>query len=107
MVFYGKFFQVSTKPFFDVQSQQVKVKICGLTNRADAESAIEAGADALGFNFYAAGKRYVDLPVERGRIQDLPEESARVGVVANIDFGEARRLLGEEVVDAVPLRGHE
>ena len=107
MAFYGEFFQVSNKPFFDVQSQQVKVKICGLTNRADAESAIEAGADALGFNFYAAGKRYVDLALERRWIQDLPEEVARVGVVVDMDLEAARRLLEEDLFDALQLHGKE
>jgi phosphoribosylanthranilate isomerase len=96
-----------TKRFFEVQSPQVKVKICGVTNREDADAAIEAGADALGFNFYAAGKRFIDLARERRWIQDLPVAIARIGVVVDMDLEAARGLLEEGLFDALQLHGSE
>jgi len=37
----------------------VRVKICGFTRREDAEYAIEAGADSLGFVYEPASPRYI------------------------------------------------
>ncbi len=37
-----------------------RIKICGINTVDDARSAAEAGADAVGFNFFPASVRYVD-----------------------------------------------
>ena len=39
---------------------RTRVKICGITNRADAELTVSAGADALGLNFYPPSPRYLE-----------------------------------------------
>lgn len=59
-----------------------RVKICGLTNPADAEWAIECGADALGFVFERQSPRYVGEELSwLSSMSPLPPKVAVFGVV--------------------------
>jgi phosphoribosylanthranilate isomerase len=60
-----------------------KVKICGITNVADAEMAIAAGADMLGFIFHGQSRRFVPLPALAEITGHLPAHVLRVGVFVN------------------------
>ncbi len=40
-------------------NQRTRIKICGLTREADVDAAVQAGADAVGFVFYAGSARAV------------------------------------------------
>jgi phosphoribosylanthranilate isomerase len=61
----------------------VKVKICGITNWADARRAIESGADLLGFNFVPTSPRYVTPAKARRMVKKLPGNITAVGVFEN------------------------
>ena len=85
----------------------VRVKICGLTNAADAVAAAEAGADALGFMFFADSKRHVTLPVATAIIRELPPLISKVGVFVNATAEEIRRAVAETGIDTLQLHGEE
>jgi phosphoribosylanthranilate isomerase len=61
----------------------VKVKICGITNWADASAAVKAGADLLGFNFYRKSPRYITPAAAARIISRLPKGFRAVGVFVN------------------------
>lgn len=63
--------------------KKVKVKICGITNWADARCACEAGADFLGFNFYRESPRYISPARARRIVRRLPSRVHAVGVFVN------------------------
>lgn len=83
------------------------VKICGITNLADAHAAVAAGADALGFNFYRPSPRYIAPQDARAIIDQLPESVLKIGVFVNEDLKSLSLVLTEARLSAVQLHGHE
>lgn len=84
------------------------VKICGITNLADALNCAHAGADMLGFNFYRKSPRYTAPEDARSIIEQLPVGIVSVGVFVNEEnperVAEMANLAG---VTAVQLHGDE
>jgi phosphoribosylanthranilate isomerase len=56
------------------------VKICGTTNLEDARTAVEAGADAVGFVFYEKSSRNISFGAAREIAEKLPERIEKIGV---------------------------
>ena len=85
-----------------------QVKVCGITNLEDALAALEAGADLLGFNFYARSPRYVSPAEVRRVVERLPEGVECVGVFVNEAAPEeVERTAREAGLEAVQLHGDE
>jgi len=60
-----------------------RIKICGITNAADARAAAELGADAIGLNFHPGSPRYVQPDAVEGILRALPPFIEPVGVFVN------------------------
>ena len=65
-----------------------RIKICGLTREADVEAAIAAGADAIGFVFYAKSPRAVTPERARALARLLPPFLTPVGLFVNATDAE-------------------
>ncbi|MGO8836985.1 MAG: phosphoribosylanthranilate isomerase [Limisphaerales bacterium] len=84
-----------------------RVKICGITNLVDAQAAVEAGADALGFNFYEKSPRYLTLPAAAAVSRQLPPFILRVGVFVNTPEDRITRAIGECGLGLLQFHGDE
>jgi len=79
------------------------IKICGITNFKDAEIAVNAGAHALGFVFYAKSPRYV-LPEKAACIiENLGPFVTAVGVFVDETPAAVREIVLKTGLDAVQL----
>ena len=85
----------------------VKVKICGITNWADAKHAIEDGADLLGFNFYKGSPRYVTPAKARRMVRRLPKGISAVGIFVNESEPKMLEIARTVGLDQLQLSGEE
>jgi len=83
------------------------VKICGITNLEDAQLAVEAGADAVGFVFYEKSPRYVTPEKAREICEKVPGRVEKVGVFVNKPPEELAVVADNVGLSAVQLHGDE
>jgi len=93
-----------------IEFYMTHIKICGLTNLADALAATEAGADLLGFIFFAKSPRYVTpatvaaiLPAVRA----INPAIKAVGVFVNEAAARIATIREETGLDYIQLHGDE
>lgn len=81
-----------------------KVKICGLTERLHVETAINAGADYLGFVF-AESRRRIDPTQVRKITEQVPENVGKVGVFVSPSVEEVKAAIQAAQLTAIQLHG--
>jgi phosphoribosylanthranilate isomerase len=84
-----------------------RVKICGVTTPEDARTAAEAGADAVGLNFYPKSPRYLAPEAARAVAGAVPRGVVKVGLFVNAPVEEVCRAFDGLGLDLVQLHGDE
>ncbi len=84
-----------------------RIKICGITRTSDAIAAVNAGADAIGLNFYPGSKRYVSSELARDLANSVGHGVAKVGVFVNCPVVEIAEIAKTAGLNWVQLHGDE
>lgn len=86
---------------------RTRVKMCGITNRYDAEEGVRAGVDALGFIFVDESPRHILPENAREIIADLPPFVDCVGVFVDRDPQEVEEIISYCGLSYAQLHGSE
>lgn len=86
---------------------RTKVKVCGIRHREAVETAINFGADALGFVFYSASKRAVSKQQFLSLTQNWPAFVSRVGLWVNPKPAEVWQIIETGSIDLLQFHGNE
>ena len=85
----------------------VRVKICGNVTLKDTMAAVEAGADAVGFVFYARSPRVVGPKAVAAIVSHLPPFVTPVGLFVNEKPEVVRQIASDCGIRLVQLHGEE
>lgn len=84
-----------------------RVKICGITRVEDALVAVAAGADALGFVFYAPSPRAIAPEQARAIIAQLPPFVTTTALFVDPEPELVRQVIATTGVDLLQFHGDE
>lgn len=86
---------------------RTRIKICGITRLEDAQAAVAAGADALGFVFYPPSPRAIAVDDAAAIIRQLPPLVTTVGLFVNESAEVIRQTLQQTQLDLLQFHGDE
>jgi phosphoribosylanthranilate isomerase len=84
----------------------VQVKICGICSPGDAQDAVDAGADLLGFHFCSSPRR-IEPELARSIVDRLDRRPTIVGVFIDQPADEVRQIAEHVGLDMLQLHGSE
>jgi len=84
-----------------------RIKICGITSLISAAAAIDAGADALGFNMYERSIRFIGVDAANEILRELPSSTIKVGLFVNHSEDEVLSITQRCSFDVLQFHGDE
>ena len=84
-----------------------RIKICGITNEADARAAVDCGADAIGLVFYAPSSRSVTAAQAAAIARAVPPFVTVVALFVDEPVAQVLRILEQVPVDLLQFHGDE
>ncbi len=90
-----------------MSAMRTRIKICGITRVADAMAAADAGADAIGMNFWRGTPRRVDVGRAREIAEALPPFVTKVALFVDPDPADVRSVIDAVPVDVLQFHGDE
>ncbi|WP_300070949.1 phosphoribosylanthranilate isomerase [uncultured Ruegeria sp.] len=88
-------------------SDDVRLKICGLTAPEHVRAAVEAGAGYVGFVFFPKSPRHLQLQTAADLAQLVPAGVAKVALVVNATDEDLDRIVSTVPLDMLQLHGKE
>jgi len=85
----------------------ISVKICGIERIESLNTAIEHGADYIGFVFYPPSPRNLTLKKAKKLISRVPEHITKVGLFVDPTNSEINNILKDTNLDLIQLHGYE
>ena len=83
------------------------IKICGLKDPAALEAALQAGADMVGFVFFAMSPRGVTLEAARGLAEQVRRRAEIVALSVDASDAELEAIVAATAPDYLQLHGRE
>ncbi len=88
-------------------SKNTKIKICGLKDAENLRTALDAGADYIGFVFYKNSPRYIDIKNAWELTREIPPHVTVVGLFVDPTDKEIREVLSTLKLGMIQLHGDE
>ncbi|MDH5446430.1 MAG: phosphoribosylanthranilate isomerase [Gammaproteobacteria bacterium] len=86
---------------------RTRVKICGLSRESDIQTAVKAGADAIGLVFYEPSPRNVSIAQAAKLVKQVPAFVTTVGLFVNAQKAEVEEVIQHTGIDLLQFHGDE